>query len=355
MLIFDAHLDLSMNAIDWNRDYTRTIQEIRGRESKLFDKPDRGNNVISFEEMRKGDVGICVATLIARYVHLKNELPGWHSSYQAWAQTQGQLAWYLAMEKIGELKQINDLNTLENHLEKWNKNLENNTPIGYILSLEGADSFYSLDCVDKMYEAGLRAIGPAHYGPGTYAFGTDSEGPLPQKGKELLKRMSEYNFILDITHLSDQCMFEALDLFHGSVWASHHLCRSITPHNRQLSDDQIKLIIKRNGVIGMAFDAWMIVPNWERGHSQPLAKGVNIEKIIDHLDHICQIAGNTNHVGIGSDLDGGFGKEQAPFDIETIADLNKIPEILEKRGYSPKDILKIMHGNWISFLKNHWS
>jgi membrane dipeptidase len=354
MLIFDAHLDLSMNAMEWNRDYTQPIAEIRKREAHLIDKPDRGKGVISFEEMRKGGVHICVATLIARYVKPSSALPGWNSPFQAWAQTQAQLAWYNTMEKIGELTQIYDYDSLEMHLNNLKAESTNKKPIGYILSLEGADSFYSLDCVDTMFEAGLRAIGPAHYGPGTYSFGTDSDGPLSSKGKELLKKMSDYNFILDLTHLSDQCFWEALDLYGGAVWASHHLCRSITPHNRQLSDEQIKAIINRNGVIGMAFDNWMIVPNWKRGESTPIDLKVNIAKVIDHLDHICQIAGNTNHVGIGSDLDGAFGKEQSPYDLETIADLAKLENILEKRGYSEDDINNILHRNWINFLKNHW-
>lgn len=355
MLIFDAHLDLSMNALEWNRDYTQSISEIRNRENGLTDKPDRGNGVVSFEEMRKGNVGMCVATLIARYVHQSNKLPGWHSPEQAWAQTRGQLAWYNAMEDKGELTQIYDLDSLESHLSSWENKGVTKHPIGYILSLEGADSFYSLDCVDVAYESGLRAIGPAHYGPGTYAFGTDSDGPLSTNGKALLKKMSDYDFILDVTHLSDTCFWEALDLFEGSVWASHHLCRAITPHNRQLSDEMIKALLKRDAVIGMAFDAWMIVPNWQRGISTPKGLGVNLEKLLDHLDHICQLAGHTQCVGIGSDLDGGFGKEQGLYDIETIADLQKIPDILTKRGYIQSDIEGIMHGNWLGFLRKHWA
>lgn len=354
-MIFDAHLDLAMNALDWNRDLSASLEEINWRESNKTDKPDRGNAVVSFEEMRNGDIGLCVATLIARYVKPSSKLPGWHSPEQAWAHTQGQWAWYKAMELKGELNAVKDFNSLEAHLEYWNTSKVDNKKIGYILSLEGADSIHNLDYLYEAHERGLRAIGPAHYGPGTYAFGTDSDGPLSTKGKELLKIMDGLGFILDITHLSDTCFWEALDIFGGSVWASHHLCRYLVPHNRQLDDNQIKAVIARGGVIGMAFDAWMIVPGWQRGISTPLAMGVNMNKIIDHLDHICQLAGNTNHVGIGSDLDGGFGTEQCPYDIESIADVSKMSDLLRKRGYSETDVSKITSLNWISFLRKHWS
>jgi len=115
MLIFDAHLDLSMNALEWNRDLTRPIPEIREREKGLTDKKDRARGTVSLPEMRRG-VSVSVSrTQIARYVKQDNPLPGWHSPEQAWAQTQGQLAWYRAMEERGEMLQIKDTATLEKH------------------------------------------------------------------------------------------------------------------------------------------------------------------------------------------------------------------------------------------------
>jgi membrane dipeptidase len=150
---------------------------------------------VSFDAMRKGNIGLCVATQIARYVKPKNTLPGWNSPQQAWAQTQGQLSWYKSMEDDGWLRQITNKRELNAHLENWQKN-KKTTPIGYILSLEGADSIINLDYLEKSYEQGLRAIGPAHYGPGTYAFGTDSIGGIGVKGKELLKRIEKLNLIL---------------------------------------------------------------------------------------------------------------------------------------------------------------
>ena len=346
--IFDCHLDLSMNATEWNRDLTLPIGKIRELEKDLFDKPDRGNATVCLPELIKGNIGLCVATLISRYVKPNNPLPGWNSPEQAWAHAQGQLAWYRTMEDKGEMVQISDVKSLVKHIEKWNNN--SIKKIGYILSLEGADSIINIDYLHNLYDEGLRAIGPAHYGPGTYAFGTGSIGGIGKKGKELLKEIEKLNLILDVTHLCDQSFWETLDNYNGNLWASHSNTRTIVPDERQFSDDQIKELIKRGAVIGMAFDAWMMIPKWERGISNPVQKKLLIENIVDHIDHICQLTGSSNHIGLGSDLDGGFGKEQCPLDLDTIADLQKLDRILNKRGYSDDDINKIFNKNFIDFL-----
>lgn len=354
MFTVDAHLDLSMNAMEWNRDLRRPIEEIRSREKGMTDKPDRGKNVVSFSELRKGNIGLVVGTQIARYVAIDNPLPGWFSPEQAWAQTQAQLTWYKAMEEDGELTPITNLQQLEQHLTTWNNSSSDKKAIGYILSLEGADSIVTIKHLERAYQYGLRAIGPGHYGPGRYAQGTNATGGLGKDGRELVKEMERLNIILDATHLCDDSFWEAMDHFHGNVWASHNNCRSIIDHNRQFSDEQIKELIGRGAVIGGVMDAWMLIPNWERGKSTPQETNCNLDKLIDHMDHICQIAGNANHIGIGSDLDGAFGKEQSPMDIETIADLQKIPGLLKKRGYSAQDIENVMHGNWLRFLGKAW-
>jgi membrane dipeptidase len=345
-----------MNAMEWNRDLTRPLSEINAREQGMTDKPDRGNGTVSLPELRKGNVGLVVATQIARFLATDNPLPGWHSPQQAWAHTQGQLAWYRAMEKQGELKQIRNWQELETHLAYWNAGEDKSQKaIGYISSLEGADSIVSLDYLETAYENGLRALGPAHYGPGRYAYGTDSSAPLSQQGRDLLRKMDELGIILDATHLCDLAFWDALDHFQGPVWASHNNCRALVDHNRQFSDEMIKALIARGAVIGGVFDAWMLSPGWIRGKSTPKERNVTLATLLDHLDHICQLAGNANHIGIGSDLDGAFGKEQCPSDLESIADLQKIPDLLRVRGYSDEDVQKVMHGNWLRFLKKAWS
>ncbi|MDX1942602.1 MAG: membrane dipeptidase [Saprospiraceae bacterium] len=352
-IIFDGHLDLAMNAIEWNRDLTWSVAEIRESEQGMSDKPDRGKGTVSLPAMRKGNVFMCMATQIARYVKKSSKLPGWNSPQQAWAMTQAQLAWYKTMEDLGQMTPIIDKDSLEKHLEKW-ENPKGDEPIGYVLSLEGADSIINLDYVEKAYNQGLRAIGPAHYGPGTYAQGTDATGGLGEKGRALLKKMEELNIILDATHLCDDSFWEAMDVYQGPVWASHNNCRSLVPHHRQFSDEQLRELISREAVIGAAFDAWMLVPNWQRGISTPLNTNVTLQLVANHIDHICQLSGNSLHAAIGSDLDGAFGKEQCPSDLDTIADLQKLPAIFEKRGYSEDDIKNILYLNWINFLKRVW-
>jgi membrane dipeptidase len=369
MLIVDAHLDLAMNAIEWNRDLTRPIEEIRAREAALTDKPDRGRGTVSFPEMRRGGVGLCVATQIARYVAPDSPLPGWHSPEQAWAMTQAQLAWYRAMEERGELVQIRDRAGLDSHLAAWDAHSRpseigagsskltagSGPAIGYILSLEGADSILTPAHLERAYAQGLRAVGPAHYGPGRYAQGTNASGGLGTAGRELLREMDRLGMILDVTHLCDESLRDALDHFSGPIWASHSNCRALVAHNRQFSDDQIRELIQRDAVIGAAFDAWMLAPGWVRGETTPQSAGVTLDTVADHIDHICQIAGNARHCGIGSDLDGAFGREQCPADVHTITDLARLPGVLTKRGYQEADVEQIAHGNFLRFLRGAWS
>jgi membrane dipeptidase len=352
--VFDGHLDLAMNAIEWNRDLRLSVAEIREREIGLTDKPDRAKGTVSLAAMRQGRVGLCMATQIARYVKRDNPLPGWYSPEQAWAMTQAQLAWYDTMCDQGWMHAITDCASLDQHLAEWSSD-KADLPIGYVLSLEGADSIVDLRYLEKAYARGLRAIGPAHYGPGVYAQGTAATGGIGTKGRELLREMERLNIILDATHLCDDSFWEALDAFSGPVWASHNNCRSLVPNDRQFSDEQLKVLIERGAVIGAALDAWMMIPGWRRGVSDPIAEGLTLEKMADHIDHVCQLSGNARHAAIGSDLDGAFGKEQCPMDLDTIADLQKLPAILAARGYSEVDIAGIMGGNWVAFLRKAWS
>ncbi len=356
MLIFDAHLDLSMNAMEWNRDLRLPLVEIRRRELGLTDLPDRTRGVVCFPEMRRGRIGLCIATQIARYSTRFSKLPGWCSPEQAYAQTQGQLAWYRTMEDAGQLVQLRTWPQVEAHAKLWREATTEQTqslPIGYLLSLEGADSILSWKHLEKSRADGLIALGPVHYGPGIYGHGTDDEGPLTPRGRDLLKEMERLGIILDVTHLCDESFWDALANYNGPLWASHHNCRALANWNRQLTDDQIKAIIERGGVIGMALDAIMMVEGWTHHRSTPQDFNLKLDKICDHIDHICQLAGNAWHVGFGTDLDGGFGTEQMPMDLNSIADLQTLATPLAKRGYNPTDIESIFSGNFFRFLSEH--
>lgn len=369
-LIFDIHLDLAMNALEWNRDLRWSQERIRRWEQHMTDKVDRGHNTVCFPEMRRGNVGLCVATQIARHSSYFHKLPGWNSPEQAWAQTQGQLAWYRVMTELGEMTPIRNRAELDAHLDLWqnsppcddgtpyvveSKKQPNKLPIGFVLSLEGADSIVTLDYLERSYEQGLRALGPAHYGPGRYANGTDDVGPLHPAGKDLLKEMQRLGIILDVTHLCDETFWDALDCYEGPLWASHQNCRTLAPWNRQFADDQIKAVVERGGLLGTAFDAIMMTPGWVHLQSQPEQFQLKIERICDHIDHICQLAGSAKHLCIGTDLDGGYGTEQTPMDMNSIADLQTIPGLLRTRGYSEDDIEGLMYRNVVEFLRRAWS
>lgn len=357
-LLFDVHLDLSLNAVEWNRDLRLQLEEVRQSEAHLTEKAGRARGTVTLPEMRRAGIGLCVATQLARVEHNAwSPVFGWRSPQQAWAMTQAQRAWYEAMEEAGEMRQIRDAAGLEAHLAEWTAADEataEKLPIGYILSLEGADSLVSIAHLERAWHYGLRAIGPAHYGPGVYAQGTDATGGFPARGLELLREIERLGMILDVTHLSDDCFWQAMDVFSGPVWASHHNARTLVPHQRQLSDDMFRALVERDAVAGLALDAWMIIPGWERGKTTPQSAGLYLTKLVEHLDHYCQLAGNARHVGIGSDLDGAFGTEQTPQDVNSIADLQSLPGLLAARGYSSDDIAGVLHGNFLRCLRRAW-
>jgi membrane dipeptidase len=275
----------------------------------------------------------------------------------AYAAAYGQLAYYRALEQQGILRWIKDWPSLSAHLESWQvyvKGKGAEPPLGFILSMEGADPVLSPAQVTEWYQAGLRIIGPAHYGVSPYAHGTGTVGGLFPEGPALLKEMEGVGMILDVTHLSDQCFDEALDIYGGPVLASHHNCRALVPDQRQLTDDQIKRLVSRGAVIGTALDAWMMVPGWVRGETKPEKAGVTLDTMVDHIDRVCQLAGNAKHAAIGTDLDGGFGREQSPMDLDTIADIQRLPGLLKRRGYDDAAIEGVMYGNWVRFFREAW-
>ena len=355
MLIIDAHLDLAWNALQWNRNIQHSVYTIRTGESNLSGA-GRGQGTVALPEMRRGRVALCFATLLARSTGRTIQNLDYSSPYQAYAAAQGQLAYYHALEEAGEIRLITNREELDGHTSAWQQ-WEAQTDLaqprlGLVISMESADPILVPEQLPAWKEAGVRIIGPAHYGPGRYAGGTSTELGLGFEGKQLLREMERLGILLDLTHLSDEAFWEAMDDFSGSVLASHNNCRALVPHQRQLDNKQIRAIISREGVIGAALDNWMIRPGWTRGAKDN--DRVTLAHVTDHIDYICQLAGNSQHAAIGSDLDGGFGREQSPFDLDTIEDLQHIAEILSKRRYTDPDIASIMHGNWLGLLRKAW-
>ncbi len=348
--LFDAHLDLAWNAVSFNRDLTLEVDVLRNQEQHMDDEPSRGKCTTSFPEMKRAGVFCAVATLLVRGgpnqqwpTRFKRTDLNFATPSIAHAVAHGQLAYYQLLARQGQLRFVMTREDLQHEQPvDWLEHAP-----GIVLSMEGADPITHPEELQLWWDAGLRALGPVHYGEGQYAFGTGVEGPFNKKGLILLREMERLGMILDVTHLCDQSMAQAFDHFGGAILASHHNCRALVPGDRQLTDAQIKTLIARGAVIGAALDAWMLYPGWERGVTQPAVVG--LAAVADHIDHVCQLAGNTNHAAIGSDLDGGFGFEQTPHDLKTIADLQKLAPILAARGYSDDAIHAIFYGNWMRF------
>lgn len=349
MIIVDSHLDLAWNALNWNRDLTLPVEEIRRAESAMSEHR-RGANTVCFPEMRKGNVAICLATVLARCTSLNDPLLDWRTQEAASAMGHGQRTFYRIMEMKGHLRMLRNAADIASHLEEWRSG--NRATIGYILSMEGADPILSPDDAATWWEKGLRVVGLTHYGSGIYGDGTSGNDGLTPKGFDLLKAFEQLGMIVDTTHLTDKGFWQVLESFHGRVLASHNNCRALVPGDRQYSDDQIKALIDRGAVIGGVLDSWMLWPGYVPGETDN--SQIKLRMVTDHMDHICQLAGNAAHIAIGSDLDGGFGKEQSPHDLETIADLQHIPAMLTEKGYSDSDIEGVMHGNWVKFFTEAW-
>jgi membrane dipeptidase len=246
---------------------------------------------------------------------------------------------------------LSDWPGLEAHFRAWQERGAQE-PLGFILSMEGADPIAWPEQVWSWWEDGMRVVSLSHYGQSAYAYGTGTEGGLTDMGRALLREMEAVGMILDLTHLAEEAFWQAVDAFGGPVLASHNNCRALVPGDRQFSDAQVRAIVERGGVIGVALDAWMLYPGWIKGETPTSV--VSLEAVADHIDHICQLSGNARHAGIGSDLDGGYGTEQCPHDLDTITDLQKIAGLLGQRGYGQADVEAIMHGNWVRFFQSAW-
>ena len=359
MLMIDSHLDLGWNALQWNRNLLQSVYTIRAQERGIEEK-GRAQGTVSFPEMRRGRMALCFATVLARNTGMTTAHIDFGSQAQAYAIAQGHLLYYRALEREGVIRVITDLAGLNKHIAEWESwdsahpgASTDTPPLGFVISMESADAIRDPGQLSEWHAAGLRVIGPAHYGPGRFAGGTNTELGLTQGGVGLLAEMERLGVMLDLTHLSDESFWHAVEVFHGPVLASHNNCRALVPHQRQFSDEQLRAIIERDGVIGAAFDVWMLIADWNRGTASNRQAG--IATVVDHIDHVCQLAGNSAHAAIGSDLDGGYGREQSPHDLDTIADMQQVAVILRQRGYLDADIAAIMYGNWLRLLRRAWS
>lgn len=354
--IIDSHLDLAWNAVGFERDLTLPIDAMNAAEHGARDSAARGRGVVSLAEMRRGGIYLCFATLLAR-ARPSRPLPpdgarridlDHRSATIAHCAAHAQLAWYEQMERCGQMRIIKTVADLELHWQDVAMGVEE-TPIGMVLVMEGADPVIEPSELEYWHSRGLRQVNLVHYGVNRYAAGTGAEGGLTADGRALLEECRRLGVAIDVTHLADRAFFEVFDSYDGPVLASHQNCRALVPEQRQFSDEQLRLLIARNAVIGVALDSWMLCPGWKTAVTP--RETVTLANVADHIDHLCQLAGDWRFVAIGSDLDGGYGTEQVPADVNGIGDVQKLAKILAARGYESAAIEAIFHGNWLRWLR----
>ncbi len=349
-MLIDAHLDLAMNALLLDRDITGSAHATRDREGP---GAKGGTSTVGLADLIRGEIAICFATVSVLARRAWAAPADWNFKDEADAHQQGrdQLDFYKQLDRQGTIRLITDRATLDDHVEQWQQN-ESNRRVGVVVLMEGAYPIENPAQAADWFDWGVRIIGLS-WGGSKYAGGTYGPGRLTPAGRKLLAEMQKAGVILDISHLNDASFFDVLDNFDGPVLGSHVNCRALVPGERQLTDGMINALIERDAVLGTACDAWMVVPNWHKKVTSPSV--CPMDRLVDHIDHVCQLAGNSRHAAIGSDLDGGYGTEQSPGDLDTIADLARLADLMSARGFTDEDITNITHGNWLRKLRTAWN
>ena len=355
-LIVDAHQDLAWNILSFGRDYTRSVHETRRIEKNSPTVERNGDTLLGWPEYQQGEVAIIFSTLFSAPARWANDWETffYHDLKEANRQYRGQLDVYhrLTDDHPDKFKLISSASNLDELLASQRKADPGGGgyPVGLLPLMEGADCILEFGELEEWWDMGLRLIGPAWAGT-RFCGGTKEPGPLTSDGRRLLEVMADLGFILDLSHMDEPAALESLDIYPGHIVETHGNCLALLPEyefNRHLSDRAIHGILERGGMIGVVPYNKFLKDGWLRGKSS--REEVSLERLVDHIDHICQLAGNARHVGIGSDFDGGFGLQSTPIEIDTIADLQKLVPLLLSRGYSEEDAAAVLGGNWINQL-----
>jgi membrane dipeptidase len=359
-LIIDSHQDLAWNMLTYGRDYTRSVNETRRLEANT-NVPDRnGDSIVGWPEYQRGQVAAVFSTLFALPAKSRETHDQiWYTDYEtAHRLYRDQIIIYrrLVDSHPDKFRLISTTKELDSVIDEWSKPARDGQghPVGLIYLMEGADGIRSPHELSEWYDMGLRLIGLAWAGT-RYCGGTGDPGPLTPEGLELLSAMADYNFVLDLSHMDEAAALESLDRYEGPVMATHSNCAALmkgADTNRHLPDRVIEGLIERDAVIGIIPLNSFLKPGWIRKNGSKREE-VPLEVVINHLDHICQIAGDSLHAGIGSDFDGGFGLQSIPPELDSIADLQKIASGLIERGYSEIDAENVLGGNWLRFLRRN--
>jgi membrane dipeptidase len=341
-VIVDAHLDIAWNKFALNRDFFESVADKRSREGP---RPAHGEGpaVVGFSELVAGNARVLFATLYV--AQARPDRHGWgkvyHTAEEAHDQAMEQMGYYALLAADPRVSIVTTRADLDQVVSSPSPS------IGLVILMEGADPIVTPEQTGEWFDAGVRVVGPA-WSQTRYSGGTRAPGPLTPLGRALMPELDRGGMILDTSHMAERSFFDALELFHGTVIASHSNCRVFVNTDRQLSDAMIKAILERDGVIGSVVYNRFLVDGWDKKASKD---AVGLSDVVRHMKHICDLAGNALHVGIGTDFDGGFGVDSVPREIDTVADLAKLGDALAAASFSDADVVNILGGNWLRLLR----
>jgi membrane dipeptidase len=345
--IIDAHEDIAWNWLELGRDPAVSALVSREEEKGTTIPAAVGNRTTGLPEWLAGRVGIIFATLFvppARHAQGKLGLHSYTTSDQAHALAGRQLDHYRELvEREPRISLISTQQGLDQVVASWTER-EAEPIVGFVVLMEGADPIREPAEVEQWYARGVRLVGLS-WASTRYAGGTGEPGPLTSAGRQLLEEMANLNMVLDLSHMAERAYLQTIDSYPGPMIASHSNPRKFLPTDRGLSDEMIYLLAERDGVVGIVPFNNFLKPGWQRKSE------VSIELVAQAIDHVAQLTGSSAHVGLGTDLDGGLGMESIPAEMDTVADLTLIGELLRGRGYAPADVERIMNGNWLRILK----
>ena len=359
MLIIDGHEDIAYNALEWERDIRLPAYATREREAQHSEQAGKyaGRDIAmnGLPDLRRGGFGIVFGVIFTFPMHAvrgdegqEQQTQSYHTADEAHQVAQQQLAYYRELAREPGVSLVHNQRDLARVLTAWEHSSagDEQRPLGIVPLMEGADPIRMPAEAEQWFADGLRIVGLAWTNT-RYSGGTFAPGPLTAAGRELLTEMERVGLILDTTHMAEESFWQALEHFSGPVIASHSNCRTFTPTDRHLSDDMIRALAERDGVIGIVPVNMFLTNEWKRTNRFP----VGLDQVVRHIDHICQLTGNALHVGIGSDIDGGFGRDETPTELDTVADLAKLAGTLRSASYPEEAVVGIMGGNWRRFLE----
>lgn len=339
------------------RDYRRSVRETRTLEASGTTPALMGDTLLGWPEYQLGRVAIVFATLFAA--------PRWRAdsalaaaAYESHAEARAlyldQARHYhrVSNEQSDYFCMLRSPQQIRTHLLGWTGGSAD-LPVGLVVLMEGGDGIASPSELPEWFELGVRIIGPAWAGT-RFCGGTNEPGPLTAEGRELLREMALLGFTLDLSHMDEQAAFQALDMYEGPIIASHVNASVLLPgyrSNRHLSDACFRRLIERSGVVGNIPMNSFLMPGWSAKGGNTREE-VTLSRFVDHIDHICQLAGNSLHSAIGSDFDGGFGLQSVPAEIDSVADIQKVVPLLQERGYGDQDVANILGLNWARYLES---